>query len=291
MKKKRIIGFVVIVLMLILAACGEQSESGESAEDILKESQEVMQELESYAVEMDMNQHIDMGEESAEGMVVHAESFMEITLDPMSFKQESIMDLSEVEGLAGTETDETKMRYLSYFHEEEGMFMEDPEIGNWMKFPESYSNEMFTMSGMQMNPEEQLQFLEQYVTDLSLEEDDEYYHITLMTEEIHMDELMEDLQGLNTDVPRLEEGIESSFGMMELKELDYSITISKDSYYQTEGRMNMVMAVDAMGQAITSEEETHIVMSQFNEIDAVSIPQDVLDNAEEMDDFNEVPGI
>ena len=290
MKKNRITGIGILSFTALLAACGNQSDSGESVEEIVKQSQEVMHELESYAVEMNMTQHMGMGEDSEEAMVIHSESFMDITLDPMTFKQEMVMDLNEMGGLAGGNADETEMSYLSYFHEENGLFVEDPAMGTWMKFPDSYLDDVLAMSEMQMNPQEQLQFLEQYMTELSLEEDEEYYHITLMTEDIQMEELMEALQGLDADAPGVE-GMDELFGMMELKELDYSITIAKDSYYQTEGTMNMIMSMDMMGQNITTEQKTHMIMSQFNGIEPVSVPQDVLDSAEEMDDIHGVPGM
>lgn len=287
MKKEMYTGFGLSALF-VLSACGNTAGSGESAEDILIQSHTAMNEVESYVLNMDMMQEMNLEDMDEEAMAVRSTQVMEMTLDPVSFKQDISMNYEDMNMMGEMDDSEGKINYQSYYTENDGLFMEEPTTGQWMKFPNNYLDEFLAMSDMHLNPDEQIAFLEDYVTELSLEEDQDHYYITLITEELDMEELLHQLQGFEADMPGMG-GMEELFGMMDLQKLDFSITIDKETYQQTSGSMSMVMAIDMMGQVMETKQTTEMTMSDFNSIDPISIPADVLENAEEVSEDEFTP--
>lgn len=262
-------------MLLVLSACGEEttSEDGMSIDEVLNESIEAMESIESYSMVMDMNQIMDMGEEGE--MEIDSSSDMSLTMDPMTFVQNTSMDMGDM-GMG----EEMDMEYLSYFSEEEGFFVEDPMVGEWMKLPEDFMDEILAMSDMPLSPEDQLKPFQDHISDLSLEETDSSYIINLEGDGLDVAELIDQLGGIGAG--GMDEMLEELMEGVEIDSLDYEITIDKDTFFQTEASINMVMTMDIMGQLITTDQHTHMTLSDFNEIDPVEIPEDVLDNATEM---------
>ncbi|RKL64990.1 hypothetical protein CR203_23230 [Salipaludibacillus neizhouensis] len=176
------------VMLLALSACGEEttSEGGMSVEEVLNESIGAMESIENYSLEMDMNQMMDMGEEGE--VNIDSSSEMSLSMEPMTFVQTTSMDMGDM----GLE-ENMDMKYLSYFSEEEGFFVEDPMTESWTKLPEEFMEDMLAMSDLQMSPEEQLKPFEEYISHLSLEETDSTYIIDLKGEDVDLSKLIDQL--------------------------------------------------------------------------------------------------
>ncbi|WP_444684102.1 DUF6612 family protein [Alkalicoccus luteus] len=249
----------------MMTACG----TDESAEDVLIQSAETMEEAESYRADSIIDQQI---EAQGETMNIHAESSMNITNDPMAFFQETTMTMEEM--------DDT-MAYNSYFHSEDGFYMEDPMTGEWMKLPDDSMNDMLSMAEAQTSPEQQLEQLRDYVSDVDMEETDDEYVIHFSGEEIDAEELLESTGGAGID------GFDEMMMMMEnidFEDFAYTVHIDKETYYQTRGVIDITMSMEMMGETAVMQQSMDMNMYDFNEVEPIEIPQDVLDNAEEVDD-------
>ncbi|AOM82047.1 DUF6612 family protein [Salisediminibacterium beveridgei] len=290
MFKKMLYTGISLSVLTIVSACGNTTEEGESAEEIVKQSQTTMNDVESYVLNMDMLQTMKLDGMDEDAMSVRSTQTMEMTMDPMTFKQDMTMNYEDMDEFGEMDDSEGQVSYQSFFTETDGLFMEDPMMDRWMKFPESYLDDFLAMSDLQLHPDEQLAFLKDYVADLSLEEDDEYYYIALKTEDLNMEELMQELHGFDADIPGME-GMDELFGSMELRELDFSITIDKETYYQTAGSITMVMALDMMGQEMITNQTSEMTMSDFNTIEPIPVPDEVLENAEEISEDEFTPGM
>ncbi|QKS72168.1 hypothetical protein FLK61_36545 [Paenalkalicoccus suaedae] len=258
------------VSLLTLAACN--TEDAQDVESILTSSIEAMEEVESYAADMEMTQTMGMGD--GESLTMTSTGEMIMSNNPLALEQRMEMDMGEMN------MGEGPMAYTAYFSEEEGFFMEEPTLGGWIKLPESEMDAILQME--QMSPQEQLRPLQSYISELSLETTDDEYIITLSGEDIDMNAFMQEFQGL---------GVEGMDEMMEVMEeidvssLNYVIHIDKETNYQTEAQIDMVMSMDMMGQSFDSEQSIHMLFRDFNEVGPVEIPQEVIDNAQDLEDM------
>ncbi|WP_280770098.1 DUF6612 family protein [Salipaludibacillus daqingensis] len=282
MMKRKGITIVSGLALLTLTACGEvTSEDGMSVEDILNQSISAMEDLDSYSITMDMAQVMNIGEE--EGVDLDSSGEISVTMDPMAMIQKSTVNMGEL-GMG----DEEELEYISYFTEEDGFYVEDPMMGNWLKLPDSLMEDMVAMSDAQMSPEKQLEPFKDYISDLSMETTDDTYVITLAGDGIDMNELMDQMGGMGLE--GMDPMVSEMMGELDIESLNYEFVIDRETFYQLESTIDMKMSVDFMGESMTTEQTVHMVMTDFNSIEAIEIPQEVLENAEEMSEEDMMGG-
>ena len=284
--KRKWLGFPLVSVMALTACGNETSEDGENPEDILNQSISAMEDLESYGMDMTSSQSISMdNEEDIEEFEIDTSTEMDMVLDPLSFEQSMTLDLADIEGAEELGEDDTNMTYLSYFHEDDGFFVEDPASDSWMQMENEMMEDFLMVSEDQMNPEEQLHVLEDYVSDVSMEESADNYVITLETEDLDIEEMMEELDGLGMDgMDGMDEMFAEMFDETDIEHLDFQVSIDKETYYQTEAVINLSMTMDMMGESLQTSQESSIIYRDFDEIGDIDIPQDVLDSAEETEE-------
>ncbi|MFA9558513.1 DUF6612 family protein [Evansella sp. AB-rgal1] len=264
--KKIIYLLTTCSFVLLLGACNDVEVDGDmTLEDIMNGSISAMEELNSYAMEMEMEQTIDLSDD--ESMTMNMSSVSEVHQDPMILFQTISMDM-----LGET------LSYESYFSEEHGFFMEDPMMGGWMKYPDSLVTEIIDIE-TQMSPEEQLKPLMEYITDVSLSSDDDFYTLNLAGEDVDMQAFFEEINGMFGE--GMDE-LETFMPDMTIDELQYEIVIDKETLYQTATNVHMVLTMEMLGETLSTTQNIKMKMSKFNEIESLVIPEDVINNAVEM---------
>ena len=74
---------------------------------------------------------------------------------------------------------------------------------------------------------------------------------------------------------------------MEVKSLEYEIFIDKKTFYTNAFNMKMDMTMEVEGEEMHIDQKVKADISKINEIDTIKIPQEILDNAV---DINESMG-
>ncbi|SES12987.1 DUF6612 family protein [Salisediminibacterium halotolerans] len=285
MKKYYTMGLTGLTVITLAACNNNVTDGGEDPEEILNQSMEAMDNLDSYGIDMATSQSISTEGEDEAGdgeFGIETTTEMDMTLDPLSFSQTMTMNLPEMEDEANEETDD--MTYLSYFHEDEGFFMEDSTTDTWFQLEDDMMEDYLMITDQQVSPDDQLQVLEDHISDISMDESDSAYVITLETEEMNMQELMEDLDGMGMDgMDGMDEMFTEMFEETDIESMNFQVSIDKDTYYQTESLVELSMKMDMMGQSIQTSQENTIMYRDFDEIDEIEIPQDVIDSAEQTD--------
>ncbi|MBU9721750.1 MULTISPECIES: DUF6612 family protein [Bacillaceae] len=260
---------------LFLIACNDSdvTSDGLTVEDILNESISAMEGLSSYSMNLNSEQSIGDGEED---VTISIASDMDLVLDPLTFFQTINMDM----GMMGLD-----MTYESYFSEEHGFFMEEPFSGQWLKLPAEFSDEFMELSDMQISPQEQLEPFKDYISELTLTTEDDHYVIKLVGEGADFQSLLDQLDGLfGEGLDGIDEMLQSSLPEMDIKNIEYEIIIDKETFYQKEASINLELSMEFMGETISVEQQSHILMSKYNELNDFTIPEEVLNNSIEMND-------
>ncbi|SDZ49292.1 hypothetical protein SAMN05421736_114110 [Evansella caseinilytica] len=267
--KKILLPFLAAASLLFMAACSSENASGDdlSVEEILNESIKAMENLTSYSTVIETKQNMSGADN--ENYAIDANIEMDLAIDPLAFSQKTTMDLGEL----GDE-----MSYSAYFSEEQGYFMEDPMSGGWLKFPDELFGDLVNLSDAQLSPEEQLLPFKDYISELSVAAEGDYYIIKLKGDGADMEALADLVSGLAG------EGMTESLAGVTINELEYEIKIDSETYYQKEATIFMDMSMSVMGEEVNIKQDIHLVLSNFNDMDDITIPQDVIDNAVELDD-------
>ncbi|PAE24611.1 DUF6612 family protein [Bacillus sp. 7894-2] len=285
--KKSLAILTGFLMVLMLTACNEtakpvnESASGTENEEakkeeasemtlegVLKKSTEASEELKSFSVKMDMSQEMSSGAEG-ENMNIDSVIDMNVTTEPMAFYQKMTMSMAE-----------ESYDIESYFTEE-GMFLYEAAKQQWMKFPKEMSDDLLQMSSQQTNPGEELKKLQEFVDDFTFEQDAKSYILKLKADGEKFNDFVKETAA-ETLPPELAANGEM-LDNMNIKGVEYEIVIDKETFYPSVLNMIMDMEITAEGQTISMKQNMNGQYSNYNKVEAIAVPQEVLDTAVEME--------
>lgn len=247
---------LLMLAALMLAACASK-ESMQAAE-LFSKSMEATAEIESFSVEMSMNQKMEL-----EGETIDVDS--QIQLD-MILKPEMLAYQQITMNMMGQE-----MNMESYL-DANGMYMQNPMDNSWMKVPAE-------MGGMideeQLNPVAQMEKLEGLIDDLELTTTDSYYELKLSASGEKMKEfILNELQNSGVD-GELEAGAEA-LESLEINNLSITYTVDKETYFPLTTEMTMDVVMEELGQSVNVVMEMVGTYSNYNQVEPIEIPEEAL---------------
>ncbi|PYZ97046.1 hypothetical protein CR205_00090 [Alteribacter lacisalsi] len=275
--KKAVLASCVTGAVLFTAACGAESDDGLTVEEILTQSEEAMEELSSYSMDMEMLQEMSMDDDT---MDINMTSEAQVLMDPLVLYQHASMDMMGM-----------PFSYDSYFSEEHGFFMEDPMSGEWLKLPDEFTDEMMAMADIQTSPEDQFDIFRENLEEVDVETDEEEdrYIVTIKGDGVDNEAMKEQLMGfMDGDMGQL---MGDALDSMEIHSYEYEIFIDRDTFYTTEANVFMDMTMDDGVNETAMKQTTHMLFGGFNEYDDLEVPANVIENAEEISESDMMGGL
>ncbi|WP_059105545.1 DUF6612 family protein [Shouchella shacheensis] len=273
-----------------LAACSgddtnEESEGAneggeESAEEILTQSIETMEGLNSYSVETNATQTMDVeGEEQQ----MEESMSMDLMQDPLSFAQ------------SGTGPDP-----MTGEQGETQEFFKDGTVysqlnGEWIK-ADGAEVGLESEEDLPRPAEGQADMLLDHIESFSVEDDGDRYALTAEGSGEDLQALAYILAGMQP--PQEDEEAENGEGEEEqqqqppqpelaLNQLDLVLYIDKETYQQEEMDMNMDVDLVQGEQTMATTQSLQTTYSQFDEVEEIEVPEEALDNAITMEEMQQ----
>lgn len=245
----------------------EEKASELTLEEVMNKSTEASEGLKSFSVKMDLTQ--DMTDQGELNVQTTSVIDMNIVTEPMAYYQKMKMSMGEE-----AESFETE----SYFSDA-GMFFYEPSTSQWMKFPQEMTDTFLQMSGQQSNPGEELKKLQQFVEDFTFEQDSNNYILKLKASGEKFNDFIKE-----TAVQQLppEMSAEDALSGMKINAVEYEILVDKKTFYPVELNMDMDLEMTIEGQTIAMKQKMNGQYSNYNSVDAITVPQEVIDSAVEM---------
>ncbi|WP_413378402.1 DUF6612 family protein [Alkalihalobacillus sp. 1P02AB] len=255
----------------------EETPAGElSAEDILTKSMEAMNEINSFSSEMVISQEVDMGEVDPElggsTMTTDINMNMDVVMEPFAMYQVMDFTIAEFGESFSSES------YLT----EEGMFEYEPTEDVWYKYPEEFYSEIIELGTLEVTPEEQLEMLQDFGGEIEVAEEGDYYVLTVSGADASIEALADEVMGMTG----AGEEIAMLMEMMSISDLSYSLYINKETFLQESIDMTMTMDLnmEEEGISMTMKQTTSGTFSNYDGVDEITIPEDILDSAIELDE-------
>lgn len=245
----------------------EEKASELTLEEVMNKSTEASEGLKSFSVKMDLTQ--DMTDQAELNVQTNSVIDMNIVTEPMAFYQKMTMSMGEE-----SESFETE----SYFSDA-GMFFYEPSNSQWMKFPQEMTDTFLQMSGKQSNPGEELKKLQPFMEDFTFEQDTNNYILKLKASGDKFNDFIKE-----TAVQQLppEMAAEDVLSNMKINAVAYEILIDKKTFYPVALNMDMDFEMTIEGQTIGMKQKMNGQYSNYNNIEAITVPQEVIDSAVEM---------
>lgn len=282
MNKKLFIGMTLGSAVLV-AACGDAATVKDNAsekseltlEQVYEKTLERQQELKSAKANMKIDQTLGM-EMDGETFEMSSSSNlnMDMVIDPKQLYIEGTTAMVDSE-TAEEQTVPSKI----YMTQKDGYYIYDSTNDSWFQLPQEEFDSLMNEAGIQNDPSEQLRQLEQFVEDFTFEQNDDKYILTLNAEgekftEFILEHAKSTLGGEQAEV------VLGSMENLKIEDAQYVLEIDKKTFDMKNMKLDMVMSIEKDGGLMTIDQNATIDYSDFNTIDEIKIPQEVIDQAQ-----------
>ena len=283
---KYFIGAVVGVAAFSLAACGNSAtpmdgtteKSDLALEQVYNKAMERQEGLQSVKANMEMDQEMAMTVDGEEVQMTSSSNIeMSITTNPLSLFLDGTTSMT----MAGEE-ESFNMPLNMYLTEANGFYMNDMMSGGWVRLPDDMYEDLLAQVGANADTQEQLKQMQPFLKDIEFSQTDGEYILTLNANGEKFNELIFE-QVTGTLGPQLGEEEQSVIDGMKIEDAKYIITIDKKTFDMTKIVMDFVMTIDVEGILAKVNTLSTITYSNFNSVDTITIPQEILDTAIDMD--------
>ena len=243
----------------------ESKVSNLTLEEVYQKAMDRQNEIESLSSEVTMEQLMTI---DGQEINVKSDMTMDMTMNPIAMY--AIGNSTMFDPTIG---EEVPMGYEMYMVED-GFFIYDEMSDTWMKLPADSYEQMMGQTANQADASQQLAMLQSFIEDFTFEQNDDQYILTLdASGEKFNDFVLE--QALGTGAVSTED--QAVLESIKFDDMKYVLFINKETFDTEEITMNMEMTETASGETVVMN--TSMVFTNFNGIDAIEVPQDIIDNA------------
>lgn len=280
--KKLLLTMTVPVAAFSLVACSDTGEPTEGTveksdltlEEVYNKAVARQQSLESVTAHIVADQVLDV---AVDGETVQMTTTSNLQMDTHMAPPAFLIDGTILMGSNG-ETMEMPMRM--YMTEADGLYMIDGTTDSWMKLPATMTDQMLAELATQGDAAQQLEQLKPYIRDFTFEQSNTDYVLTLEAEGEKFNELIlanagTMLDGLTADEKQLVDS-------MTFEDAVYVVTVDKETFDTTKVEMDFVLKMDMEGEVAKVDTKSSSTFSNFNEVEPIVVPDEVIDQAEEM---------
>ncbi len=287
MMKRSLMILLGALLALMLAGCNEtakqvdqktegkkevtegkkESTSELTLQEVFDKALDVQEKVTGFETIIEMNQKITMNEETID---MKSDIEAKVVTDPLTMHQKMTMDVGNGE----------KFEVDSYFTSD-GLYMFEPMEKVWIKLPKEFSDQMNQLNTEQSNPAEQLKQFTSFINDFEFEQDDSNYILTLKASGEKFDEFIKErVKSTMPDDMPLSEQI---FDSMTFDHVEYVMKIDKETFHLQQLDVAIDSTTKIEAETMHLQQEMKSVYSQYNEVDKITVPAEVIENAQEID--------
>lgn len=274
------------VLTLGLAACNEtatptsettkENTSEVTLQDVFSKSLKQSEKLESLSASIEMTQLIEFPSQEI-SMETTSKMDMDMMVEPLSLYQKGTTSMTMPGAESSDQLDEMK---IESYMTDQGFFIFDSMSKQWTKLPADMYEQIMSMSQNQADPSQQLKDLEGFLEDFTFEQTDSEYVLKLSASGEKFNNLIQ--KQLADTMPDMMVEEQELLKNMNVEKVNYEIFIDKKTFNTTALNMVMDMTMAVEGEEMKLSQDMKSTFSNYNDVEPIKVPQDILDNAQEM---------
>ncbi|WOV84005.1 hypothetical protein PGH26_14215 [Sporosarcina jeotgali] len=250
---------------------GQEVEKNElTAQEVYQKSLEAAESIKSMHADFAIEQNLKTTDEEPMSMKNTISITMDMVTEPMSLHQKM-----EMVGDAEENMD------LEMYGSGDELYLQTPDMeGDWIFVPVEMQEEM--LAGMDSsNAMMDLEVFKDFTEEFTLEESGDEYILNLSAAGEKFSGLLKELMD-QTSVAGQEMGDEEALENIEVKKIDLTLHLDKETYYTNSFDMKLDAIMDIAGYRTVTIQNINAKMSKVNELKEVVIPDEVRSNAYDM---------
>lgn len=237
-----------------------QNNALPTVEELIEKSTAASADLKSFSMTLDMKQNINItaGDQKQE-QKVEMKSTSDFVKEPLTMFQDLDMNMGELGS-------QKMVQYIT----KDGMFAQIE--GNWVKMPEETTKELMATLEESSKPEKQLENFKAIAKDTVVTEEGNDYVLTASLSGDNVKELAKSFMnqgGQNEDMAAM-------LDAMNITSIKVVTAMNKETYYPTRSDVVMSAEMEQEGQKITIDMDMKSVISKYNEIEEIVVPEEAL---------------
>lgn len=259
-------------------ASGDKETKGEDSkltvQEVYTKSVKASEDITSVHADIVTDQTMAMEGDGME-MEMTVDSSMDMTIDPIAFHQKAETSI------VSEDIDNASPMNMEMYFTDQGMYMYEETMATWLKMPDESIGDLKALADQQTaDPSQQLEELAEFKDDFTFKQTEEAYILTLEASGEKFKKLMD--QQLDKTLGQMELEAEMILEDMTIHSVNYVITIDKETFLTTSMDMKMDMDMNIEDEMMNIKSDMQADYSNFNEIKAITIPAEVLEQAQEI---------
>ncbi|WP_018885156.1 DUF6612 family protein [Paenibacillus massiliensis] len=243
-----------------------QAEALPTAQELIEKVASEGANLKSFHMQSSINQDMKItAGENTQDQKLNMTIDMDYVGEPLGVYSEIVTEMP------GVAEKTTMKQYIT----EKAAYMEN--AGTWMKLPDATITKLVEQMKAQGNPEEQLKQLSSILDEVNVSEKDGQY---FMEAKISGDNVKALAEKFLSQSGAADEQLSAMLQQMNLKSMEISYLIDKKTYFPLSSTVKMQMDMSMDGQSLDMSMAMDATFSKLNEVEAISIPQEVIDSAQ-----------
>ncbi|MEF2244711.1 MULTISPECIES: DUF6612 family protein [unclassified Paenibacillus] len=237
-----------------------QNNALPTVEELIEKSTAASADLKSFSMTLDMKQNINItaGEQKQE-QKVEMKSTSDFVKEPLTMFQDLDMNMGELGS-------QKMVQYIT----KDGMFAQIE--GNWVKMPEETTKELMATLEESSKPEKQLENFKAIAKDTVVTEEGNDYVLTASLSGDNVKELAKSFMNQGGQ----NEEMAAMLDAMNITSIKVVTAMNKETYYPTRSDVVMSAEMEQEGQKITIDMDMKSVISKYNEIEEIVVPEEAL---------------
>ncbi|WMT41920.1 hypothetical protein RE628_05610 [Paenibacillus sp. D2_2] len=235
-----------------------------TADELLTKLTEATKDLKSLSMTANSKQHIVIkaGEDTQE-QNIEMKIKSDIIQDPLAMMQELHMSMGDLGNQDVTQ-------YVTA----DGIYMQTG--GTWVKLTDETMIATLKDAAKQSgDPSKQIEQFKSIASEMKVSEEGSDFVLSANLSGDNMKDLAKSLLSQSGE----NEAATAALDQMNIDNIKIVYNINKETYLPSKMIVEMTMVVEEEGQHVTMETKMDSSFSKFNEIDAIEVPQEALDNA------------
>lgn len=246
----------------------EEQEQTRTATKILKKSAEATNDLESFSLEMTLEQELTNPTDKGPIQIKSAIK-TDLIVEPMIYYMKMKMDIPAMD----------EQTALEMYFVEDGFYFHDPMMNQWLKTTRNEVDALFgDKTHVQLSPAEQLKELESFTDDFQVTEGTDVYTFALTSSDRNF---IEWIHGLSPNLDSFND-LEQQLDTTTINNLSYKIDIHKESFLPVAFTLDIDITRQTKDGTFTFKQLATGTYTNFNEIDRIIIPEAIKENAIDM---------
>ncbi|VDG96618.1 Uncharacterised protein [Lysinibacillus sphaericus] len=250
----------------------EVEKNEPTAQEVYQKSLEASESISSMHADFSIQQNMKTTGEENLSMKNDIAITMDMVTEPLSIHQQMVVE-GDAEGTMDIEM----------YGEGDELYIQTQEMeGDWILVPAEMQDEV--LAGMDSsNAMMDLEVFKDFTEEFTLEEQGDEYILNLSASGDKFGELLKELMDQTAVGSQGMEGEEEgSMENVEVKKIELTLHIDKETYYTNSFDMKLDAIMDIAGYRTVTIQNINAKMSQVNELDGIVIPDEVRNNAYDM---------